>query len=435
MEIDRTRVKARVKACPRRRCKRSSIASLPNVIRHSMLTTGKRRSEAMRSEREVDLLIAGAGPAGMTAALVASLEGLDVLLVREVGSGRRHRRDLGRHVVDPGQSPEQGRGLRRQRRRGRDLSRRARRRGPNRDLREAFLQTGPEAIDYLEAEQRRAIPRLRQASRLSQQHAGRGGYRPRDRRRSRSTAACSAPTSARCARRSPNFMVFGGMMVGKADIARAARPLQSLANFVHAAKLFARYLADRLRYPRGTRLIMGNALVARLFSACASATCRSCSTPRSSSSSAERTASPARAINVAARKYHVKARKGVVLATGGYRAQQAIPRRLHAAADAGAFAQQRGNAGDGLALGAGLGARIAPEEHGRSGLWTPVSVTRRADGSKGLYPASDARPRQAGPDRGQRRRTALCQRGGLVSRLRRGDVRRQRDARRRSPPI
>ena len=34
----------------------------------------------MDAEREVDLLIAGAGPAGMTAALVASLEGLDVLL-------------------------------------------------------------------------------------------------------------------------------------------------------------------------------------------------------------------------------------------------------------------------------------------------------------------------------------------------------------------
>src|SRR6185312_3156868 len=30
--------------------------------------------------REVDLLVVGAGPAGMTAALVASLEGLDVLL-------------------------------------------------------------------------------------------------------------------------------------------------------------------------------------------------------------------------------------------------------------------------------------------------------------------------------------------------------------------
>ena len=32
------------------------------------------------TEREVDLLVAGAGPAGMTAALIASLEGLDVLL-------------------------------------------------------------------------------------------------------------------------------------------------------------------------------------------------------------------------------------------------------------------------------------------------------------------------------------------------------------------
>ena len=34
----------------------------------------------MTLPRAVDLLVAGAGPAGMTAALVASLEGLDVCL-------------------------------------------------------------------------------------------------------------------------------------------------------------------------------------------------------------------------------------------------------------------------------------------------------------------------------------------------------------------
>jgi succinate dehydrogenase/fumarate reductase flavoprotein subunit len=44
------------------------------------------------------------------------------------------------------------------------------------------------------------------------------------------------------------------------------------------------------------------------------------------------------------------------------------------------------NLGDGLVLGERLGARIASEEHRRSGLWTPASVTTRADGSKGLYP-------------------------------------------------
>ncbi len=36
----------------------------------------------MTQHREVDLLVAGAGPAGMTAALVASLQGLSVLFAK-----------------------------------------------------------------------------------------------------------------------------------------------------------------------------------------------------------------------------------------------------------------------------------------------------------------------------------------------------------------
>ena len=61
------------------------------------------------------------------------------------------------------------------------------------------------------------------------------------------------------------YMLFGGMMIGKADIPPLVGRFRSLANFGYAAKLMTRYLADRLRYPRGTRLMMGNALVARLF--------------------------------------------------------------------------------------------------------------------------------------------------------------------------
>ena len=59
--------------------------------------------------------------------------------------------------------------------------------------------------------------------------------------------------------------MFGGMMVGKADIARLIGRFHSIGNFIYSAKLFARYLVDRLKYPRGTRLMMGNALVGRLF--------------------------------------------------------------------------------------------------------------------------------------------------------------------------
>ena len=44
-----------------------------------------------------------------------------------------------------------------------------------------------------------------------------------------------------------------------------------------------------------------------------------------------------------------------------------------------------GNQGDGLDIGRRLGAALAPE-HCTSGLWTPVSIVPRADGTKGLFP-------------------------------------------------
>ena len=70
----------------------------------------------MTQQREVDLLVAGAGPAGMTAALVASLQGLDVLVCEKSGQVGGTGVDLGRHAVDSRQSSEPRRGLRRQRR-------------------------------------------------------------------------------------------------------------------------------------------------------------------------------------------------------------------------------------------------------------------------------------------------------------------------------
>ena len=64
----------------------------------------------------------------------------------------------------------------------------------------------------------------------------------------------------------PEFMVFGGMMVSKADVDILLNVGKSVANVKHAATLVLRYAADRLSsYPRGTRLTMGNALCASLL--------------------------------------------------------------------------------------------------------------------------------------------------------------------------
>ena len=100
---------------------------------------------------EVDLLVAGAGPAGMTAALVAAIEGLDVLLCEKSeqvgGTGATSAGTL----WIPGNSQSRAAGYD-------DSPERADRyldaligETTNRDLRTAFLASGPKAIDYLAA--------------------------------------------------------------------------------------------------------------------------------------------------------------------------------------------------------------------------------------------------------------------------------------------
>src|SRR5215475_4789174 len=98
---------------------------------------------------EVDLLIAGAGPAGMTAALVASLEGLKVLLCEKSdqvgGTGSTSAGTLwipGNHqsrAAGFDDSPDQA---------DRYLNALIGE-ATNRELRNAYLRTGPKAIDYL----------------------------------------------------------------------------------------------------------------------------------------------------------------------------------------------------------------------------------------------------------------------------------------------
>src|ERR1051325_4831235 len=98
---------------------------------------------------EVDLLVSGAGPAGMTAALVASLEGLDVLLCEKSDQvGGTGATSAGTLWI-PGNSQNRTAGYD-------DNIEQADRyltglvgETTHRNLRDAFLKSGPRVIDYL----------------------------------------------------------------------------------------------------------------------------------------------------------------------------------------------------------------------------------------------------------------------------------------------
>lgn len=338
----------------------------------------------MSIPREVDLLVIGAGAAGMTAALVASLEGLDVLLCEKSDQVGGTAATSAGTLWIPGNTQSKRAGFD-------DSAEKAdlyldalAGEGANRALREAYLATGPQAIDYLEArtdvtfmacgphpDYRSNMPGAAYAGRAIIPQPFDGRLLGRDFRRVRPPI--------------PEFMVAGGMMVGKADIPPLLGRFKSVKNFLYAAKLFARYCMDRLRYPRGTRIMMGNALVGRLYYSL-----RKRNVPVAFGAALDELTGSTDGVTgarltVDGATIAIKARKGVVLATGGY-AHNARFRETFMPQPVPPHSMSfAGNRGDGLTAAEKIGAKFSPEQC-TSGLWTPASVTPRADGSKGLFP-------------------------------------------------
>jgi len=335
-----------------------------------------------QGELEVDVLVVGAGAAGMTAALVGSLEGLDVLLCEKsdrVGGttatsagtiwvpGTRQSREAGftdnvadaRRYLDAviGAAPDK--------------------------RRDTYLETGPRVVDYLDRRSEvKFTPYARHPDYLANRPGATIGGRPLaplpfDGRLLGADFALVRPPIG-------EFMALGGMMIGRDDIEPLARPFASLAALRAAASLLWRHARDRLRYRRGTRLLMGNALVARLFYSLR----RNGVPVWLNASLQELTVAAGRVcgavLMVNGNPRRVTARRGIVLATGGFggsveRLNDYVrPPLAHAVAFAGA-------AGDGIRLARTLGAFLE-EDHASAAFWTPVSETGWLDGGCGAFP-------------------------------------------------
>src|SRR3984885_15978526 len=271
----------------------------------------------MNSEREVDLLVAGAGPAGMTAALVASLHGLSVLLCEKSeqvgGTGSTSAGTL----WIPGNRQSQRAGFDDSAARAQDYLDALIGDDASRDLRTAFLRTGPAVIDWLEQNTEvKFLPCGRHPDYRSNMKGAAVSGRaiiplPFDGRLLGADFGKLRPPIA-------EYMLFGGMMIGKADIPALLGRFKSLANFSYAAKLMMRYLIDRLRFPRGTRLMMGNALVARLFYSLRKRSVDIIFNAAIATVDEQNGRVVGATIKTKDGEIHVAARKGVVLATGGY---------------------------------------------------------------------------------------------------------------------
>jgi 3-oxosteroid 1-dehydrogenase len=328
---------------------------------------------ADRYDAEFDLVMLGSGASGMTAALVAAIEGAQVLVLESTAQvGGTSARSSGTLWIpsagDTAAAPYLDALV------GDKADRR---------LREAFLAAGPAMIACL------------------QQHAG-FVFRPYpvhpDYRQDLPGAATGqrpleppefdgrllGDEFARVGWPIPELMLFGGMMVTRGEAARLLRAGRSLDGTLLGARLCLRYLADRLRHPRGTRLVLGNALVARLYKALLDR-----QVPVWCEARTERLIVDGRVLGAVVRRggreLHVRARRGVVLAGGGFPAGAALRERHFRPPVARYTPAYEGCVGDTLRLGLDAGGAL-----GRSGednaLWFPGSIATRADGSTAVYP-------------------------------------------------
>ncbi|MGV8939284.1 MAG: FAD-dependent oxidoreductase [Allorhizobium sp.] len=333
---------------------------------------------------EVDLLVCGAGAGGMTAALVAALEGLKVVLCEKTDQVGGTTSTSGGTTWVPGTHLSEQAGVPDNVDDAREfLESVVANRGGIR-LREAFLASGREAIEDLD---RRTDVKFVAAAAHPDYLEGPGAaYGGRalapvtfdGKLLGRADFARVRPPRA-------EFVGLGGMMVGRNEIDSLLSPFRSLSNLRTAATVVGRYALDRASYRRGTRLLMGNALVARLFHSL-----RKARVPVEFETSVrELIVEDGRVVGAVlegpAGTRSIRARKGVVLATGGICWNPKIRERLFPQGTRDYALGPVTNTGDGADVAMAAGARF--EDGGDSpALWMPCSSYRRADGTLVVWP-------------------------------------------------
>lgn len=350
----------------------------------------RNRLQGLASDERFDLVVVGAGGAGLAAALFAALEGARVLLVERTGlvggttawsagttwiPGTHHSETLAH-----GDTLEQARLY---------LDHAVGAQAPA-VLREAFLMQGPKAVQAL-AQRSEVLfrPYPRHPDYLSRLPGATLAGRaleplPFDARQLGDLFALVRPPI-------PEFTVLGGMMVDRTDIGHLLGMKRSWTSLKHSAGLLSRYAIDRMSHPRGTRLVMGNALVARLLYSLTRhpQVTLALHTEVTGVTGAGPTLT-ARALQLRSGEHtrSVQALHGVVLASGGFnrhplwREQRlpGIPQDWSPAAP--------GHTGQALSWAIELGAHLTASSTPQSthAFWAPVSRRQRADGSVATFP-------------------------------------------------
>lgn len=183
----------------------------------------------------------------------------------------------------------------------------------------------------------------------------------------------------------PEFTLFGGMMISRADIPHLRNVFRRPSSTWKVMKLLARYARQRMTAQRGTTLYLGNALTGRLFKSVLELGVHiRLGTAVERLIVEEGRVCGVESLSRDGERARLRA-KAVILASGGF-SHDAELRKAHLPPAAQAVsATISSGATSGARLAAVVGGRIDERAANRA-FWVPASRFVRKDGTQGVFP-------------------------------------------------
>lgn len=340
--------------------------------------------DALPETAAFDLVVVGSGAAGMAAALFAAIADMKVLLVERTDrlggtsalSAATTWIPMNRHSTEV--SPDDSRD-----KAERFLDAVVGNHAPA-ALRRAFLDSGPEAIATLEDKSEVRFRPYATHPDYEQDAEGatlRGRALepvPFDGRRLGADLDAIRPPI-------PEFTILGGMMIDRTDIGHLLGMTKSWKSFRHAVSILGRYGLDRLAGRRGSRLVMGNALIGRMLASLHDRGVPILLGTEVGSFLGGPDGVTGVTVTQGGVTRSITARRGVVLAAGGFNRHPTRRAELLPSPTPAHSPAAPGHTGAMQDLALRLGARFGRGAF-QPAFWAPVSTRRRADGSTAVFP-------------------------------------------------
>ena len=337
---------------------------------------------------DCDLLVAGSGASGMTAAIVAAKNGLKVIVVEKEPVFGGTTALSGGYLWVPNNPVSQEAGVKDSKEAALSYIRHEAGNQFDADRVEAFLDAGPAMVAFMHEH---THVRFEASPAFSDYHPDAPGGTAGGRSILVQPAKASILGHDLVKLRPPRkeLTLFGLAIGSGKELWHFYRAFKSPASFMYVTQRLTKFGLDKALTGRSQLLTNGNALAARLFRSARDLGVEVLLDSPVKSIEREAGGAVTGAIILTPQgSRRVVARRGVVLACGGFPQDVARRKALYkhpSAEGEHVSAASPGNTGDGLRMAEAIGAATLMD-YPNAGAWAPTSLVPRPDGTKGPFP-------------------------------------------------